>query len=166
MNRHIAFLAITAGMVAACQPQTVATQPQAQVCERGPCSFQDTIPSSVGWTERGNRTSMFLGMLQGRILAYLGAHGSLPLQLQDALAGPGPAIDAWNRAFSYSRTDTAYEIRSAGADARFHTADDVYFTAHVDRQLPCVIVAEGRRQDFSDGDSRCAMLMNGLQIQS
>lgn len=113
---------------------------------------------SGSW-DPANRTSMTLGYLHGRVLKYRQENGELPQSL-DALTADGRRpVDGWNRVIAYRRGEPdRFELRSAGEDARFQTADDVYVRAHGSRSLPCLLVVAGRTYDHSEGSSECVFI--------
>ncbi|SOD03413.1 Type II secretion system (T2SS), protein G [bacterium JGI 053] len=72
--------------------------------------------------------------LRWLITLYLEERGAVPERLDDAFP-PGPETrwttyshDAWGNHYRYARVGTDYELRSAGADGRFGTPDDIVAT--------------------------------------
>jgi len=70
--------------------------------------------------------------------------GSLPATLDSVLQRHGqPNEDIWASPWQYTKSGRSFEIRSAGADRRIGTADDIVARGQLGRSLPC---------DFRVGD--------------
>ena len=78
------------------------------------------------------------------LVELVDAHGrparSLPPSLAPVLRDrPGLAGDIWGRTFRYVSRGLHFELRSAGPDARFETADDVVMLGQLGRTIPCEV---------------------------
>ena len=69
---------------------------------------------------------------------YARPAGTLPVTLEPVLSQYRlRATDPWGTQLRYSPTGLRYELRSAGPDTTFGTADDVVAAAQLGRNLPC-----------------------------
>lgn len=78
--------------------------------------------------------------------------GALPSTL-DGLAHV--SADPWGRAMRYAPAGRAYEIRSAGRDSAFETADDIVATARLGRRIPCEMRDENVTTHWDNVAPRC-----------
>lgn len=82
--------------------------------------------------------------------------GSLPATLGEVSDAPGVALaDSWGRAFRYSNSGNVFEIRSAGRDATFDSADDIIAIGQLGRAIPCEIRDEVQTTRWDNVAPRC-----------
>lgn len=90
------------------------------------------------WPELAARQEYRLTMLQERLAAQLRAGRPFPERLEE-FAPPVAEVpwlstcDTWGHRIRIARTDREYELRSAGPDGVFATADDIAKTGLVPR---------------------------------
>ena len=86
-------------------------------------------------------------------------HGSLPATLAPVLASSERAreqgLDPWGRTVRYTFRERNYELRSAGADGSFDTADDIVVLGQLGRNVPCELRDEARVITYDDVAPRC-----------
>jgi hypothetical protein len=63
--------------------------------------------------------------------------GALPAGLDGIGALGVPTEDVWGRALRYEVDGREFELRSAGRDGNFGTADDIFVTGRLGRDRPC-----------------------------
>jgi hypothetical protein len=63
--------------------------------------------------------------------------GALPPNLNGIGALDLRTVDVWGRALRYQVDGREYELRSAGPDGDFDTADDIFVTGRLGRNRPC-----------------------------
>jgi hypothetical protein len=72
---------------------------------------------------------------------YARSHGRLPAELEPVLAAYSRAReqerDVWGNAVRYLVRGRDYELRSAGPDGVFSTADDIIVWGQLGRNIPC-----------------------------
>ena len=95
------------------------------------------------YPEPSARTAFRLRQLQVGIQKYVRAHGELPDSIPQALATlatrrgePKLRSDAWGAPLAYTRTGTAYELRSPGPDGQGGTEDDIVLSSSLQEVLP------------------------------
>lgn len=101
-----------------------------------------------------------------RLVFYVGeygkTYGSLPTTLAPVLASSErareQALDPWRRSVRYIVRERNYELRSAGVDGIFHTADDVIVLGQFGRNIPCELRDEDRVITYEDVAPRCIEL--------
>jgi hypothetical protein len=75
------------------------------------------------------RTTTIMGSLNTRVLEHRHRHGGLPESLEClSTSGLWPYLGTtheWGTPIRYSRQESGFELRSAGPDATFQTADDL-----------------------------------------
>jgi hypothetical protein len=137
--KSVVILVMTGGM-GACAPQPRLQAEAGTPTARNPPP--DTLPGFAGitdtdsdiWPDPVERTEVRIEVLRRYLAGHFASEGAWPTSLaavlptgrDDPIAGYG--VDAWNRAFRYVPAGTDYELRSAGPDGRFETADDIVTT--------------------------------------
>lgn len=137
-----AVLCLTAGACAAQQSSSAQPDPalpQAEAC-RDSVTGSPAMPVSVMreserhyWPDLVARQEYRLTMLQERLAAHLRAGRPFPARV-DEFAAPIAEVpwlstcDPWGHRIRLARTDREYELRSAGPDGVFLTADDIVKT--------------------------------------
>ncbi|HET6763896.1 MAG TPA: hypothetical protein VFH27_09490, partial [Longimicrobiaceae bacterium] len=91
------------------------------------------------WPDPVDRSNVRLSEVVRLLAEYHKARGAYPATMAEGLPPVGQRAidyerDAWGTGFRYRRSEDGYELRSAGADHRFDTPDDLVVT-HL-RQRP------------------------------
>ena len=133
----LASAACAAQQVAPAQPDP--SQPRAEACvdsvTGSPAMSVQVMRETERhyWPEPVPREEYRLSMLQERLGAYLREGRPFPTRM-DEFAAPIAEVpwlstcDPWGHRVRISRTDREYELRSAGPDGAFDTADDIVKT--------------------------------------
>ena len=80
------------------------------------------------------RTRFWMLQLEEDLVRYQRRVGVFPYALDSLRSAPAEKrTDIWRRGLRYVRTDTSYELRSAGADGRWDTADDILLTGRASK---------------------------------
>lgn len=98
------------------------------------------------------------------LVSYIDAFGrestGLPPTLDPVIersrAAAERTVDAWGRAVRYTADGRRLELRSAGADATFSTADDIVVYGQLGREIPCEVQTEGRTFNYDDLAPPCS----------
>lgn len=102
------------------------------------------------------QTGMRLHALVGAVDRVARGVGALPGTLGDIEREPvGASADSWGKEFRYSATGNAFEIRSAGRDGAFGSADDIVATGRLGRSIPCEIRDERQTTRWDNVAPRC-----------
>jgi hypothetical protein len=102
------------------------------------------------------QTGMRLHALVGAVDRAGRGAGALPATFDDVGGERGVApADLWGKEFRYSATGNAFEIRSAGRDGAFDSADDIVATGRLGRSIPCEIRDERQTTRWDNVAPRC-----------
>jgi hypothetical protein len=107
------------------------------------------------WSDRMNLTLTRLSILQTYVQRFVAAHGRIPaaiqeLRLIDPQGYDRVSIDGWGTFFQYEVEGVRYVLRSAGADLKHQTGDDLILGGIAQREEPCFIVrGNGRRIEYT-----------------
>lgn len=105
-------------------------------------------------------TGRELVLLVWHVDAYGRAGGRLPSTLAPVLehdpAARPLARDEWGRGIRYTSDSGRMELRSAGSDGSFGTADDVIVLGRLGRNIPCERRDEYRAHGFPDLAPECS----------
>lgn len=90
---------------------------------------------------------------------YARESGTLPSDLSPVAARiPNAAertFDLWGRAVRYIARSQRFELRSAGGDGAFDTADDIVVLGRLGRQIPCEVRDEERTFGYDEMAPPC-----------
>lgn len=99
-----------------------------------------------------------LGELVHLIDHYARPRGRLPSSLGPVIEGFSASSDRdpWGRPLRYRADEARFELRSAGADGRLDTGDDIVALGRLGRNLPCEIRDPTQVVDYADSVPPCA----------
>lgn len=121
------------------------TAPSTLECPEPPASddaalvVHDTDVSLAGDSVRA--TAMQLQRIHERLGREMRRAGAFPASLAAVTAD---SLDVWGSVVRMREVAPRYEVRSAGADRRFETADDVVVIGWPGRVIPCLLILAGR----------------------
>lgn len=91
---------------------------------------------------------------------YRQVHGRLPSDLTPILASSERAAeqhaDIWGRDIRFRPLQNRFELRSAGPDGIFETADDIIVLGQVGRNIPCELRDSHRVLTYEEIAPRCS----------